>query len=622
MPSTFLGLNTGLTGLNYFQSSLNSTSHNISNANTKGYSRQEISATAANPVNVTASYGMVGTGISGVSVDRLRNVYYDNKYWAANSKCNKYEAEEKNLSQLQTYMNELSGDSGYTKWMSQLSQSLQDIADNPSDYTTRISYTLTADSFTDMVNEIADSFQTTQKNINDEIELVVSEINSLSKQIYELTQQIIMIEIKGANANDLRDQRDVCIDKLSDYVDVDVTETSIMFGTGLDAIKSSAETMCVRIDGNILVDEMGYSELMVVPRSQNVNLGDSEGLCDVYWKNSDETAGAKFRATQTTGRLSGLLEVRDGNNCEAFSGKITGKTDSPASATVTLDRPINVNKLNIPSQGTINLNGKDYMYDGWEAEYDEDGNMNNFVFTNLTMYDIKGVEVAAVLPDNSIGHIGIIGENIDMKGIPYYMAQLNEFVRTFSDYMNSIVTEGVDKDGNPGLDMYTAEDVAGNDFVLKGTMPGIGTITSADSSYYRLNALNWELNSSWKDDPSKVVVSYKEDVEQGNIESRPILDKIIFGLTDQGMFSQGTPSQFLQAITTNMAVDISKLQVFSSNQDDIRYTIDGQRKSVSGVDANEEAANLVKFQDLYNLASKVISVLNEVYDKLINATGV
>ena len=97
---------------------------------------------------------------------------------------------------------------------------------------------------------------------------------------------------------------------------------------------------------------------------------------------------------------------------------------------------------------------------------------------------------------------------------------------------------------------------------------------------------------------------------------------MMFGLTDPSMFEQGTLSQYMQSITTNMAVDISKVTTFSANQDDIRHTIDNQRTSVCGVDENEEASELVKFQNLYGLASKVISVLNEVYDKLINQTGV
>ena len=170
--------------------------------------------------------------------------------------------------------------------------------------------------------------------------------------------------------------------------------------------------------------------------------------------------------------------------------------------------------------------------------------------------------------------------------------------------------------------MFTAEDPYGEDYVLKGTMDKVGRLSSTDTSYYKLTALNWELNQQWKKDPAKVAVSYADDIAQGNVEARPIVDKIIYGMTDQTMYSQGTVSHFMQAITTTMAVDISKTDTFTSNQDDIRYTIDSQRSSVSGVDENEEAADLTKFQNLYNLASKVISVLNEVYDKLINQTGV
>lgn len=622
MPSTFLGLNTGLSGLNYFQTALNTTAHNISNSDTKGYSRQQVIASASNPLDIKASYGMMGTGVSASAIERQRDSFYDSKYWTSNSKYNKYNAEFENLKQLQTYMNEMTGDAGYTKWLSELSDALQDVADDPSDYTTRISYTLTADSFTDMVNELSDNFQRTQKSINDEIELAVSEINSLAKQIYELTQQIINIELKGANANDLRDQRNVCIDKLSEYVDVEVEENSIMYGTGKDAVASKAESLSVRINGEILVDEIEYNQLMVVPRSQVLNQNDAEGMVDIYWQCADGTAGEEFEATKNEGKLAGLINVRDGNNGEAFTGSIVSVSQSPAEITVQLAKSINVDKLNIPSQGIITLNGRDYMYDGWMAEYDADGNMNNFTFTNMTMYNDKNVEVAAQFPDNLAGFTAIIGKNNTNKGIPYYQAQLNELVRTFSRYINNLTTAGVDENGDEGLDMFTALDAFGEDFVLEGTMQGTGKVASSDSSYYRLTASNWELNSAWKDDPSKVVVSYAEDVAQGDVEARPIIDKIIFGMTDQTMFSQGTISQFMQSVTTNMAVDIAKMEVFTENQDDIRYTIDNQRKSISGVDENEEAADLTKYENLYNLASKVISVLNEVYDKLINETGV
>lgn len=621
MPSTFLGLNTGLSGLSYFQSALNTTSHNISNANTEGYSRQKVSASASNALKMHQPYGLMGTGVSATSIDRQRNTYYDNKYWLTNSKYNQYEIQRDNLSQLETHMNEMSGESGYSRWLSLLSTSLQDLADSPSDYTTRISFTNTADSFTDMINELSNNFQKTQKSINDEIELTVSDINSLSKQIFELTQEIITIELRGGTANDLRDKRGVCIDRLSEYVDVEVEEKNIMFGSGTDAVKSDATAMTIRIDGNILVDEMDYHELMVAPRSERVNQNDVDGLVDVYWKAANGMPGEVFHTTNTTGKLCGLVNVRDGNNEDIFEGTITSISDNPANVSVTLPKSIHVYDLNVPTQGTITLNGKNYIYDGWTASYDDEQNLNDFTFLNMTMLDGDGYEVTAKFDPNIVGMTARIGEKNATKGIPYYQARLNEMVRTFSDYMNKLTTSGVDNKGEDGLDMFTAVSPDGLDYVLKDTMVGSGILNSTDSSYYKLTALNWEVNSAMQNDPGKVVVSRKIDIERGDIEQRPIVDGMIYGLNDGTMFENGTISQYMQAVTTNLAVDISKMTAFSDNQDDIRYVINGQRTSVSGVDSNEEASDLVKFKNLYDLSSKVISVLNEVYDKLINDTG-
>ena len=623
MPSTFLGLNTGLSGLSYFQTALNTTAHNISNADTTGYSKQTVQASASDALRLKKSYGMMGTGITASAVERERNTYYDVKYWSANAKYSQYNTQHANLEQLQTYMNEMTSEAGYTKWMSELSNAMQNLSAKPADYTTRISFALTADSFTDMVNELSSNFQSTQKTINDEVELAVSEVNSLAKQIYELTQEIMTIELKGGNANDLRDKRGVCIDNLTQYVNADVDERSIMYGVGTDQVESNAKTMCIRVNGEILVDELGFNELTVVPREQRVNQNDQDGLVDIYWKNADGTAGERFDATNTIGRIAGLINIRDGNNGEIFAGTTTAVSDNPAEVRVDPAKPIAMKNLNIPSEGTITLNGKEYLYDGWTAEYDADGNLDHFTFKNMTMMDEKNVEVTAIFPTTGIvGAAAQIGTKNMTKGIPYYQSQLNELVRVFSRYMNDLTSSGVDAEGNPGLDAFTAENPAGGDFVLKGSMQGTGTISSSDSTYYRLTGLNWELNSEWKVDPKKIVVSYKEDIEQGNVEAQDILQKMMAGLTDPKMFQQGNISQFMQAFTTNLAVDTKKNEVFAANQDDIRYTIDNQRASVSGVDKNEEASSLTKFQELYRLASKVISVLNEVYDKLINETGV
>ena len=255
------------------------------------------------------------------------------------------------------------------------------------------------------------------------------------------------------------------------------------------------------------------------------------------------------------------------------------------------------------------------------ATKDAKGNLTSFIFKNLTVQDETGRRVPATFDVAAdVGKEAIVGERGDCKGIPYYMTQLNEFARTLSKYMNDIFTTGADANGDPGMDFFTAPDIEGNDYVLTGNS-NTTMISSVDSSYYRVTALNWGINQDILKDESKLVVSYKGDISQGNKDAKGVLEKIIAGMSDQSMFSQGTVAQFLQSITTSQAVDISKYEAFSKNMDEVATVIDNQRKSVSSVDTNEEASSLVIYQNGYNLAAKVISVMNEVYDKLINQTG-
>ena len=83
MPNTFFGLNIGYTGLNVHQGALHTTAHNITNAETQGYSRQYLARQAGQAVHVYSSYGMVGTGVVGTGVYQIRDAYYDEKYRTA-----------------------------------------------------------------------------------------------------------------------------------------------------------------------------------------------------------------------------------------------------------------------------------------------------------------------------------------------------------------------------------------------------------------------------------------------------------------------------------------------------------------------------------------------------------
>ena len=627
MPSTFLGLNTGLSGLNYQQANLNTAAHNISNADVKGYSRQTVLAQAADALRVNNAYGMMGTGVKATGITQLRNIYYDTKYHSAQSQYAEYNGVKEQLTQLQSYLNEMQSETGYTKLLSKLSGALQDLASSPSDATYRTQFIQSAQNFTDLIRETATNYRKTQQDINNEVAIHVDTINSIASQIYTLNQQIMNIETRGGNANDLRDQRENLVDSLSELVNVTVTETPIPYGFGENAIESGASRYEVRIGSTVLVDEMECKQLKVVARQEKINQNDIDGLYDVYWEGLNNTIGEQFNfnSENITGRLKGLLQVRDGNNANPFAGTITSMamgTGNGSTATVKLDNAISVDKLNLPDYGIITLNCKEYYYDSWEATKDANGNLTSFIFKNLTVEDETGKRVPATFDVGlDVGKEASMGDRVDCKGIPYYMTQLNEFARTLSKYMNDIFTTGADANGDAGMDFFTAPDIEGNDYVLTGNA-NAGSLSSVDSSYYRITALNWGINQDILKDESKLVVSYKEDIEQGNKDAKGVLEKIIAGMDDRSMFSQGTVAQFLQAITTSQAVDISKYTAFSKNMNEVATVIDNQRKSVSSVDTNEEASSLVIYQNGYNLASKVISIMNEVYDKLINQTGV
>lgn len=629
MPSTFLGLNTGLSGLNYYQANLNTTAHNISNADVSGYSRQQVLAQAAPALRVRRSYGMMGTGVEATGITQLRNVYYDTKYRSAISKYSEYNGMNEQITQLQSYLNEMKSETGYTALLNELNATLQNLTGYPSDATYRTAFIQAAGNFTDLIKEVGTNYQNTQQDINSELAIHVDTINSISAQIYTLNQEIRNLETRCGNANDLRDQRELLIDQLSELVNVTVLETPIMYGEGKDAVDSGATTYEVRIAGALLVDDMECKQLKVAARQEKINQNDIDGLYDVYWVGLNNSLGERvnFNSSNVTGRIKGLLQVRDGNNFDPFAGTIadmqTGTVDG-STVKVTLSEPMDIDKLNLPMEGTITLNCKQYYYEGWEASYDSDGKLNDFVFKNLTVVSDTGKRVPADFPnkDQDTGKEAIMGERIDCKGIPYYMTQLNEFVRTLSKYMNDIFTEGVDANGDKGLDFFTAMDLSSKDFVLTDN-PDVSTdkLISVESTYYRITALNWDVNQAIKADQSKLVVSYESDVSQEHAASCPVIEKVIAGLSDRNMYAQGTIAQFLQSITTSQAVDIQKYTSFSENMDEVATVIDKQRLSISSVDTNEEASGLVMYQNGYNLACKIISVMNEVYDKLINQTG-
>ena len=578
MPSQFFGLNIAYTGLLASNAAMNTTSNNIANVQTEGYSRQQVTQQASNALRVFQTYGCAGAGVETLAIERIRDEFYDGRFW-----------------------------------------------DFSPYYMYRQKY-------------MAGNLEKVQKDINQEIKLKVDQINSLAGEIASLNKQINTIELAGTKANELRDRRTLLIDELSKIVDVEVKETPIIDANNENRETGANRYMVKIAGGQMLVDGSDYNGLECVARTsyEKVNQTDIDGLYEVYWAD-----GQKFNLYNASmgGDLAGLIQMRDGNNGENFTGQVTatgttttadGKTHDTVTVKVTKAYLQDLNKCNLSDQGgIIDLGNQEFYYDSWEytCEYDANGNAT-YTYT-FTLSDSE--KNPRGITNDRVGKKAEIGTDLSYQGIPYYMNQMNEWIRTFSQKFNDILTSGYSGSGDPGVKMFTGNKATSSEqFLLDDAAKRYDkqekknskvTVKVNDDSYYRLTAKNFDILDAMEQDPS--LMANRKNASDG-VEQNDLLNDLKNLATDKSKMSfRGcNASEFLQCILSDVALNASRANTFYASFKDISATIDNQRISISGVDEDEEAVNLVKYQNGYNLASKMIQTLTEIYDRLILETGV
>ena len=639
MPSQFFGLNIAYTGLLANNAALNTTSNNIANVQTEGYSRQQVKQQAASALQIFQTYGCAGAGVETLSIERIRDEFYDGRFWDNNAKVGEYSQKQYYMTQIETYFDDNGKNAGFKTIFDQLmTTGLQELMKTPNDATAKSQFVGYAGALVEYFNGLAGNLEKLQKDVNQEIKLKVDEINSLAGEIATLNKQINTIELTGVNANELRDRRALLIDQLSEIVDVDVKEIPITDTNNPDR-ETGANRFIIKIaGGQILVDDSSYNGLECVAREnyEKVNQTDIQGLYDIYWSNGQEF---NLYNAAMGGALRGLVEMRDGNNGENFTGQVisTGVTDDGSQDTVTVqvskDYLQDLNKCNLSDNGgIINLGNQEFYYDSWsyQISYDADGKaVYSYTFT------LSGREKNPTrLTNDRVGKTASIGSGIAYQGVPYYMKQMNEWVRTFSQKFNDILTSGYDSDGEQGIKMFTGEQATKDeqfdfpkeyrydtftyeDFLQNGAF----TVEVDNDSYYKLTASNFSVLAAMELDPSRLANRY----DRGDgVEQNDLLEdlKDLATNKDKMSFRSSSASEFLQCVLSDVALNAQRANTFYQSFKDISGTIDTQRISISGVDEDEEAVNLVKYQNGYNLASKMIQTLTEIYDRLILQTGV
>lgn len=742
MPSQFFGLNIAYTGLLASNAALNTTANNIANVQTEGFSRQKVTQQAADALRVFQTYGCAGAGVETLAIERIRDEFYDMRYWNNNAYLGDFAQKQYYMKQIEAYFDDNGQNAGFKTVFDQfMITGLQELMKHPDDPAFKEQFLGHAGSLAEYFNSVAANLGKVQEDANEEIKVKVDEINSIASEIATLNKQINTIEITGQWANELRDRRDLLVDQLSEIVDVEIKETQ-MGETVNPQSGASAHRYMVKIaGGQVLVDGYEYNALECVARTadEKVNQSDIEGLYDVYWKLDAKEykaegaslhdiyreKGTKFNLYNGSmrGALKGLVDIRDGNNNENFSGTVTSVDRDKNTVTVEVGKHYltDLNKCNLSDNGgIINLGNREYYYDSWTytASYNDAGELVYSYTFQLSDVGEDGLNTSRVTGDRE-GKLATIGNSISYQGVPYYMSQMNEWIRTFSQKFNDIMNSGFSEKG-PGIDLFAGNELAGDgqyvfeeayrydlieekvaamaeaqyqgareakkklltdggmsepdaeavkqqliaggmaaadaenrkqtlmagglseeeaEEALQALEPAmradaeaavkanfsmsitVGKDVTYNDSYYLLTAKNCDVSSTIENDPSLIATKKKES---DGPEQNDLLEEVKKLATDKGTmsFRGGSASEFLQCILGDVALNTSRAETFYDSYADIATTIETQRISISGVDEDEEAVSLVKYQNGYNLASKMIQILTEVYDRLILETGV
>ena len=537
MPSQFFGLNIAYTGLLASNAALNTTANNISNAETAGYSRQNVVQEAANALRTFTTYGCAGAGVDVIAIERIRDEFYDNKYWSTNTNAGQYNMKQYYMTQVEDYFADNEATQGFGTIFNNMMSALAEVKKQSGAISTKAQFMGYASNLAEYFNGMANNLEQVQKDINSELKVKVDEINSIASELATLNKQINVIEMSGGYANELRDKRTLLLDSLSAVVDIDVTELPIT-----DARDPERETggnrFIVKIaGGQTLVDTNEYRTLTCIARTnkEKVNQSDAEGLYDVYWVSDIRTGaiGDQFNLYNPLlgGELQGLVEMRDGNNGEYFNGMVAGVEDAGIGAVGTDEEGHTLKKVTIAvddayltdlNKSTMSDNGGKiiiantvYYYTDWTYNCDADGNVTYDLMIDETK---SGVTINA----DKVNKEAAIGANIRYQGIPYYQQQMNEWIRVFAQGFNDILTGGYDVYGGNGHILFTGNMETADDqydfpddtrYVDADGNQLVTSIHVGQDSYYRLTAKNMSVLDVMFEDPD--LLATKNDPTAG-----------------------------------------------------------------------------------------------------------
>lgn len=259
----------GVSGLQTGQNALNTTAHNMSNVDTKGYTRQQVQlgtrfyktlSTSASAV----SYQQTGHGVNYTNVKQIRDYFLDKTYRRESGRSAFYDTSTEVIEEIEDLFQELDGEE-FAKSIDNLWSSVQELAKDPANSVNQGVFVQRCNEFLTRATAVYEGLCDYQDNLNYKIKQEVIKINSYGEQICELNRKIMMIEAgEVEHANDLKDERNLLLDELSKMGNISYKED---------------------VDGNVLVQFEGV-DFITMDSYNTIGLDVDEvtGFYTPYWE--------------------------------------------------------------------------------------------------------------------------------------------------------------------------------------------------------------------------------------------------------------------------------------------------------------------------------------------------
>lgn len=644
MANGMAGLFIGTTGLKTAQTALNTTAHNLSNINTSGYTRQQVTFSDTQYVRVNTSDKVsspdYGLGVAVSEVRRIRDQFIDQAYRNENSRLGFYESQYKAIEEIEDQFGEMQGVT-YESYLINLYNSVNELAKNPTSTVARSSLIQNATAFIEKSENVYKGLKDYQTTLNTQVKNMVDSINKLGDKIHTLNKKISKIESTGIeDANDLRDERDAAIDELSKYIDITYYENDskevVISAEGIPFITmgelAKMDTRVVEGTNLVIPTWPGYERDVYDLSTEASNVDDTDkgelkGLLIArgnmvvdYTVVPEAPSSSDYDMSTADGRAAYQEAYNKYYKAQEYYNTYI-EPSAILSAMAGFDKLVNgivekINNILCPEKSEVRNNP--YMApDGTEIQADI------YKYNSVSqqvLFDRYGREVTGT--DNGDGTYSFSsGEKLYMS---FGGAEVPVDSYTYSMLDMDKTGYGMDDDKTVGTELFSRK---GTDRYIKTTDDSGKTIYIRNNlnetdyeSLYKLG--NLQINPEAAQNVGKIPLSTvqgKEDFDRAK-ELVDAWDEK-FASLNPDTYAKSDFMTFYNNFIGEYATLGKALGNYVSNQTTMVDGYDNQRLQSEGVSSDEELEKMIKYQQAYNAASRYVNVVNQMLEHLVTSLG-